>query len=132
MSQENVEVVRQMFDAWNRGDFDAAWALCDSQFVIDRSRSIMDSRIYSGTKEVEQFWSDWRNAWAATRWEIDDYVDAGEDVVILGRFYGRGAESGAAVEANISQVMTVRNGKLVRAVLFQSRSEALEAAGLRE
>ena len=132
MSQQNVEIVRRIFDAWNQGDFDAAWAACDSELVIDRSRSLVDSRIYRGTEEVEQFWSDWRNTWESTRWEIDEYIEAGDDVVVLGRFFGRGAESGVAVEANVTQVMTVRSGKLVRGVLFQSRSEALEAAGLRE
>src|SRR5262245_53861096 len=132
MSEGNVEVVRGIFDAWNRGDFEAAWGLCDPQLAIDRSRSRVDSRIYRGTEEVEQFWSDWRNTWASARWEIDEYIQAGDEVVVLGRFYGRGAESGAAVEANVTQVMTVRNGKLIRGVLFQSRSEALQAAGLTE
>jgi ketosteroid isomerase-like protein len=132
MSQENVEIVRRIFDAWNQGDFDAAWSVCDPDLVIDRSRSLVDSRIYRGTEEVEQFWSDWRDTWESACWEIDEYIEAGDDVVVLGRFYGRGAESGVAVEANVTQVMTVRNGKLVRGVLFQSRSDALEAAGLRD
>jgi ketosteroid isomerase-like protein len=51
-------------------------------------------------------------------------------VVVLGRFHGRGIESGVTVEANVAQLMTVRDGKLVRGVLFQNRSDALEAAGL--
>jgi uncharacterized protein len=132
MSRENVEVVRGIFDAWNRSDFDAAWALCDPRLVIDRSRSLADARIYRGTDEVARFWADWRGTWATTNWEIDELVDAGDDVVVLGRFHGRGLESGAVVEANVAQLMTVRDGKLVRGVLFQSRSDALEAAGLSE
>jgi ketosteroid isomerase-like protein len=68
MSQENVEIVRRLYDAWNRHDFDAAWALCDSSLVIDRSRSLVDSRIYRGAREVEQFWNDWRSVWARTQW----------------------------------------------------------------
>ena len=68
MSQQNVEIVRRIFDAWNQGDFDAAWAACDSELVIDRSRSLVDSRIYRGTEDVEQFWSDWRNTCESTRW----------------------------------------------------------------
>jgi ketosteroid isomerase-like protein len=131
VSRENVEIVRELYDAWNRGDFDAAWRRCDAELVSDRSRSIVDRRIYRGTKEVEQFWNDWKSVWETARWEIDEYIDAGDDVVVLGRFHGRGVNSGASVEANVSQLMTVRNGKLVRGVLFQSRSDALQAAGLR-
>ena len=100
--------------------------------MIDRSRSLVDPRTYRGTQEVEHFWNDWKSAWAGTRWEIDEYIDAGDDVIVIGRFYGRGAGSGASVEANVSQLMTVRDGKLVRGVLFQSRADALEAAGLSE
>jgi ketosteroid isomerase-like protein len=132
MSQENMEVVRKLFASWNREDFDEAWSLCDTDLEIDRSRSLVDARVYRGTEDVRQFWDEWRSTWATARWEIDELIDTGDDVVVLGRFYGRGAESGATVEANVSQLMTVRNGKLVRGVLFQSRTDALEAAGLTE
>lgn len=132
MSEENVEVVRKIFNAWNRSDFDAAWAFCDSGLVIDRSRSRLDQRVYRGADEVARFWSDWRATWATTHWEIDELIDADDDVVVLGRFQGRGVESGAEVEANVAQLMTVRDGKLVKGVLFQSRTDALEAAGLSE
>jgi uncharacterized protein len=132
MSEANVEVVRKLFDAWNRHDFDTAWALFDPDLVVDRSRSLVDSRIYRGTDEVARFWTDWWSTWATTHWDIDELIDAGDDVVVLGRFRGRGIESGAVVEANVAQLMTVRDGKLVRGVLFQSRSDALEAAGLSE
>jgi ketosteroid isomerase-like protein len=132
MPEENVEIVRRLFDAWNRSDFDAGLALCDSDVVIDRSRSLLDARVYRGIDEVAGFTADWTATWATTQWEIDKLIDAGDDVVVLGRFHGRGVKSGAAVEATFAQVMTVRDGKLVRGVLFQTRADALEAAGLSE
>ena len=101
----------------------------DPELGIHRSRSLVDPRIYRGTQEVEHFWNDWKSAWAGTRWEIDEYIDAGHDVIVIGRFYGRGAESGASVEANVSQLMTVRNGRLVRGVLFQAESTPSKPPG---
>ena len=133
MSQENVEVVKRLYDAFNRDDFDAGLALCDSEVVIDRSNSIgPDAQIYRGHPGLEEFWNQWKRAWADTRWEIDECTDNGDNVVVVGRLYARGAASGASVEANVSQVVVVRDGKVVSSRLFQSRSEALEAAGLRE
>jgi uncharacterized protein len=133
MSHENVAVVRRLYDAFNRDDFDAGLALCDSELVIDRSNSVgPEARIYRGYEEVEQFWNDWKRAWADTRWEIDECIDEGNNVVVVGRLYARGVASGASVDANVSQVVVVRGGKVVHVKLFQSRSEALEAAGLRE
>ena len=132
MSEENVEIVRRVLEAWNRSDFDTGLALCDPNVVIDRSRSLLDARVYRGLDEVARFTDDWRATWASTHWEIDEFIDAGDDVVVLGRFQGIGVNSGAPVDATFAQVMTVRDGKLVRGVLFQSRAEALEAAGLSE
>ena len=132
MSEENVEVVRRIFDAWNRFDFDAGLALCDSRVVIDRSRSLLDARVYRGIDEVSRFTADWTATWATTHWEIDKLIDTGDDVVVLGRFHGRGVKSGATVDATFAQLMTVRDGKLVRGVLFQTRADVLEAAGLSE
>ena len=132
MSEANIEVVRKILDAWNRSDFDAAWTFCDPGLVIDRSRSRLAPMVYRGIDEVARSWSDWRATWATTHWEIEEFVDAGDDVVVLGRFHGSGVKSGAPVDATFAQLMTVRDGKLVRGVLFQTRSEALKAAGLSE
>ena len=133
MSQENVEVVKRLYDAFNRNDFDAGLALCDSEVVIDRSNSIgPDARVYRGHPGLEEFWNEWKRAWADTRWEIDECIDNGDNVVVLGRLYASGAASGASVEANVSQVVVVRDGKVLSSKLFQSRSKALQAAGLQE
>jgi len=52
--------------------------------VIDLFESIADARIYRGRDEAEQFWTEWRETWENFRCEIDEYVDAGESVVLLG------------------------------------------------
>ena len=133
MSQEKVEIVKRLYGAFNRDDFDAGLALCDSEVVIDRSNSIgPDARVYRGHPGLEEFWNEWKRAWADARWEIDECIDNGANVVVLGRLYARGAASGASVEANVSQVVVIRGGKVLSSKLFQSRSEALEAAGLSE
>jgi ketosteroid isomerase-like protein len=133
MSQETMEIVRRLYDAFNRDDFDGGVALCDSGVVIDRSNSIgPDARVYRGHPGLEEFWEEWKRAWADARWEIDECIDNGDNVVVLGRLYARGAASGVSVEANVSQMVVVRGGKVLSIKLFQSGSEALEAAGLSE
>ena len=133
MSQEKVEIVKRLYGAFNRDDFDAGLALCDSEVVIDRSNSIgPDARVYRGHPGLEEFWNEWKRAWADARWEIDECIDNVDNVVVLGRLYARGAASGASVEANVSQVVVIRGGNVLSSKLFQSRSEALEAAGLSE
>jgi ketosteroid isomerase-like protein len=65
--------------------------------------------------------------------EYTELIDAGEHVVSIQSTRGRGRASGVQVEhANFAGVWTVREGKVVRAVWFPTREEALQAAGLRE
>jgi ketosteroid isomerase-like protein len=133
MSQENVEIVRKALDAWNANDFEAASEPLDPAVVIDRSRSIgPTARVYRGIEEGEEFWNEWKSAWENPRSEATEYIDVGDRVIVLGRFSGRGAASGVDVKANLTQLYTLRDGKIVLIELFQSRTDALEAAGLRE
>ncbi|MGH2967261.1 MAG: hypothetical protein ACRDMH_18025 [Solirubrobacterales bacterium] len=64
--------------------------------------------------------------------EVDELIDAGDQVVVGSTLRGRGRQSGAQAKFTFWQVWTVQNTKFVRGQGFASRAEALEAAGLRE
>jgi ketosteroid isomerase-like protein len=81
MSQANVEIVRAVFEAVNRGDLDAARKHAAPDCVFDQSRAIGVER---GIYNVEQFLAvtqDFRNTWKSVRWEVAEYIDTGEHVV---------------------------------------------------
>jgi ketosteroid isomerase-like protein len=64
--------------------------------------------------------------------EVEEYISAGEFVVVLCRYTGRGKASGVDVDVRGAHVWKMRDGKAVRLEVFSSREKALEAAGLRE
>jgi ketosteroid isomerase-like protein len=65
--------------------------------------------------------------------EVEELIDAGDQVLVLIRFGGRGKMSGAEVEALVWNVWTFRAGEPVRWTYFgEDQTGALEAAGLRE
>lgn len=66
------------------------------------------------------------------RLEADELVDAGDSVVILGRFRVRGGLSGATGTQPIALVTQLRAGRLVAYHSYFRREEALEAVGLRD
>jgi ketosteroid isomerase-like protein len=66
------------------------------------------------------------------RLEPQDFVDAGDKVVVSVRLVGVGKESGVETTANAAHVWTFRDGRIVRQTTFQTMPEALEAAGLSE
>jgi ketosteroid isomerase-like protein len=62
-----------------------------------------------------------------------EVIDAGGDqVVAINRVTGSGTTSGVPIEREIATLYTLLNGKVVRGQGFETRAEALEAAGLRE
>ena len=81
--------------------------------------------------EFRQLTETFISAWKSVRWLADEFIDAGEHVVVpfTNRLTGR---DGIEVEAHGTLLWTIRAGRVVRVCLYQRREEALEAAGLSE
>jgi ketosteroid isomerase-like protein len=77
-------------------------------------------------------WERGEREWEAVEVIPEEYIDVGDWVVVGMRYRGRGRGSGIEVDDHLFEVHTLRAGKIVRKVEFKRRSEALEAAGLRE
>ena len=133
MSEENVEVIRNVFAMIDRGDAQA-WDLLPPDFVIDLSRRLIDPVVLRGPDEMRAFYRDLDATWAdGARVEVEELIDAGDKVLVLIRFSGRGKTSGAEVEALVWNLWTFRDGEPVRWTYFgEDRAEALEAARLQE
>jgi ketosteroid isomerase-like protein len=132
MSQ-NVKFVRNFYAMVDRGDAQA-WHLLPPRFVIDLSRRLIDPVILRGPDEMRAFYRDLDAHWAGgANLELEELIDAGDKVLALIRFGGRGRISGAEVEAHVWNVWTFRDGEPVTWTYFgEDRDQALEAAGLRE
>jgi ketosteroid isomerase-like protein len=137
MSQENVELFRRAFEEFTQGGWEplvgTVWA---PEVVWDMSRAgIAGLGVYQGYDELRSFFEDWFGTFPFEQWEqeLDDVIDCGGEVIIaLTRQRGRGAASGVNVELEYAQVITFREGKIVRTTVYTDRDEALEAAGLSE
>jgi ketosteroid isomerase-like protein len=131
MSQENVEIVRRITDAYVAGDFETALALLDPEVEWDITRR-PDGKIYKGHEGVIDGLRTWTGSWQAFRFEVEELIDAGECVIAVDRHSGRGKGSGLPLTQTYFSVWTIRDGKAVRVVWATTRAEALEAAGLSE
>ena len=135
MSRENVEIVRSIFAAWQRGDFSSAdWADPGIEFVIADGPTPGSWR---GLAEMAEGWREFLGTWDEFRAEeVDEYRELdGERVLALQHFSARGKASGLdlgqmrTIGANLFHI---RGGKVTRLVLYWDRERALEAVGLRE
>ena len=133
MSEENIAIVRAIWDAVNRGDLDEAFEYAPDDFVADWSGSeAPESGIYRGREAVKERFARTTEAWSEMEYFETEIIDAGDQVVRVGGVRARGKGSGAEVTAQGAQVWTFREGSPVSVRLFQSREEALEAVGLSE
>ena len=91
-----------------------------------------DQQIYSGAEGAKRFNAEWADAWDDWELEAEDYLDAGERVVVIVNQRGRSKATGIPAEMRFAQVWTFRDGQAIRMQMYASVDEALEAVGLSE
>jgi ketosteroid isomerase-like protein len=124
---ENLDLVRSIYAAWERGDFSSAeWAHPEIEFVAAEGPDPSQS---TGVAAMTQRWRQWMTAWENYRSEADEYRDLdGERVLVLMRHGGRGKTSGVEVEQldrRGANLFHIRDGKVVRLTLYWERENAL-------
>jgi uncharacterized protein len=132
MSDENVEVVRAIYQAWARGDYEAAFARLDTDIEWFGPPDISaagepDSGLSRGHEGVSRSLARWVGTWDDYSFELGRLMDHGDDVLVEGRHRGRGKTSGVEVSEEIFSVWTLRAGLAIRQRMFRDRAQALEA-----
>ena len=136
MSQENIEAVRRLFAAFQRVDVgNVERRLDEVREVVDPEvewiappHSLLASEEYRGYDGVRRFWTQFLSAWDEYRVQVDELIDAGDQVVAVMRLSGRTNE--LEVDEARSSLLTLRDGRIVRIEPFASKDDALEAARL--
>jgi ketosteroid isomerase-like protein len=129
MSQENVEIVRKLYGSQG-SDF---YELLDPHVVWLNYASAPEPGPYLGHEGVHEWAKGWRATFGDFEIHPTEIIDAGDDqVVVIGRVSGAGTTSGAPVDREMAWLFTLLSRRIVRGQGFETRGEALEAAGLRE
>jgi ketosteroid isomerase-like protein len=129
MSKENVEIVREAHERFNKTG-QPMWERIDAGTEVFDHDIPDASNPYRGVEGVTSWLSDFAEAWESYGLEVERLIDAGDRVVSLFRIRAVGAGSGVAVERGDAMVWIFRDGKLARLDYFNDQAEALKAAGL--
>ena len=135
MSEENAEIVRRLYAYWADDAFqvlDEILGLLDPEVEWDASRRIFDPAIYHGHAGIREMVASLREVWESARILPLEYISEGEVVVVPVRLEMTSRTGSQTVTANAAHVWTLSGGKIVRHCGYQTRAEALEAAGLSE
>jgi ketosteroid isomerase-like protein len=132
VSESNVELARQAFEAFAERNAEALLALMheDVEFLPMTANLTTGGAPYVGHEGITRYLEDVALVWSELRVHPSDFRDLGDSVVALGRIRARG--EGMIIDRPTGWLWRVRDGKIVWGRVYPSQEEALEAAGLSE
>jgi hypothetical protein len=99
MSQENVEALRPVYEEWGRGNFRPQFAVYAPEMEWGWSEEFPGLHgVYRDPQARSRRLREWLSPWEEWRVEAEEYIPAGEFVVVLARYTGRGKGSGVEVD----------------------------------
>ncbi len=128
----NLDLVRSIYADWERGDYygSVEWAHPEIEFVVVDGPSPGG---LTGVSAVEQNWRVFQETWEDYRVKADDYRELDADrVLVLVGLSGRGKTSGLEMAQVAANILTLRDGKVTRLVMYWNRDRALADLGLEE
>ena len=130
MSEENVEVVRRLVEAFNRDDIDAVLAAFTGDCEIDEPPQMPDSPAggYRGADGVREWMENLRGV-AGVSFDVRGATPSGDALLCEMASRGRGQASDVPIDWTTFAVFDLRRGKVARIRVFLDRREALEAMG---
>jgi ketosteroid isomerase-like protein len=132
MSQENVEVVRRIYEAWASGDFRAGADDLDRHVVLVIGPEFAEFGVFVGPDGVREFMRRFLEQWERLTIEATSIRTVGDTVLAQVVQHGKGRASGIEGDHRYFQLFTFRGGKIVRMESIIGKAEALEAVGLSE
>jgi ketosteroid isomerase-like protein len=129
MSEENVAVVRRGLERFMKTG-EVLEETFDVESLEVHDHDILDGRDYRGAQGFMQWLEDWSAAWEEWSLDPEEYIDAGERVIVVAKMHARGRGSGVEVDRQDALLYELRDGLIVRIDYFNNKNEALTAAGL--
>ena len=130
MSEETVEVVRGIYDAFGRGDVEAVLAAFDGDIEWNEAEGMPYGGVHRGPEAVAA------NVFGPITQDVEgftvnpeEYFESGEEVVSLGRYTGRGARTGTELTIPYAHAWTIRAGKAARFRQYVDTAKFNEAVG---
>jgi ketosteroid isomerase-like protein len=131
MSQENVEAVRQLYEALNRGDWDAVFRATHRGFELTTQRG-PNAGTLRGRDRVQGFGEDYIGAFGNFVVEPEEFFEKDDQVLALVTRRVRPTGGGVDIVVRNAHLWTVRDGTILSMKSFPNPEEGLEAVGLRE
>jgi ketosteroid isomerase-like protein len=132
MSRESIGLLQRAYEAFDAGDFEPFFAMLDEKFVYRARDELPGGGAFVGPAAFRERIEALGEVFGQVRFEPQEFIDAGEHVIVALRQTARGRVSGVTLEQSISHVWLIRDGRGIELCVYSRREQALEAAGLTE
>ena len=132
MSQENAEIVRQIYEAWAKGDFRAGDHFDPHVVWVIRSPDFPEFGVFSGPAGLTTYTRRVLEQWERLTVEATQIQAVGDTVLVHVVQHGKGRASGIEVDDTYFMLFTFRGKQIVRMETVRDEGDALEAVGLSE
>ena len=127
--EQMIVALRAAYAAFNRGDIVAAVEPLDAQIEWSEPVEFPGGGTYQGREGAKQYLSQSRDAWAEVISEPEQFIPAGNRIVVFVHARVRPKNSSEWQEVRLADVYTFRNGRAIQMRAFADRQEALRWAG---
>ena len=132
MPEENAALMRRGYELFNRRDIDAWLAFFHPDVEMHDLAGVPDAPVRRGHDALREWVAMMDDIWVDARYEPEEFIEAGRFVVVAVRAQARGRGSDMPMDVPMFHVFEMQAGKARRLRAYLDRTEALEAAGLRE
>jgi ketosteroid isomerase-like protein len=132
VGRANIEALKPVYAEWAKGNFSPKFDVYSPEMEWGWSEEFPGLEAVSPDPDAlrSSRLAAWLDPWEDWRCEAEEYVAAGDAVIVLCRYTGRGKESGVRVDTDGAHLWTLKDGKVMRLEVFSDRARALEAAGI--
>lgn len=131
MSRENVDSIRRGLEAFRRDGVEGLLEYVDPEFVTRTPPELaVEPSTYRGHDGLRDYFDSFYEIMEEVRFEPEEFIDAGDRVVVPVRLVARGRGTGIEAAQRLVMVWTLREGKAVRLHAYATKAEALDAVGL--
>ena len=123
-----MDLVRTIYERFRAGDNEASLELFDPEVEVRDRPEAPDPQVYHGRQGVLKSLGVSQSAFEGLDIVPEEFIDAGDHVVVVFRFVGTGCESWILVDERLAHLWTIRDGKAMRMTVHSSKDEALHAA----
>jgi ketosteroid isomerase-like protein len=132
MSQENVQLVREGFARWNRGDYDFFLDSAAPDVELFSRFATLTGKPYRGHAGVREWLAEIQHSFERFELWLDEVRDLGDEVLVIGGIDLRARGSGIDMRERMGWVLEFRDGRVARMRFYAKPDDALEAVRLRE